>query len=324
MAVKVLGLGNALVDALIQIDNDEVLDAHNLPKGSMQLVDWETSEKIINDTKHFEKSQASGGSAANTIHGLAKLGVTTGFIGKIGNDEIGDFFKADLLDARVEPLLKYSDNKSGIAVALVSPDSERTFATYLGAAVEISSSDLKLEDFMGYNYFHIEGYLVQNYDLIETAVQLAKNAGCKVSIDMASFNVVEDNLEFLTRIVKDYVDIVFANEEEAKAFTGKEPRESLDIIAEMCEIAVVKIGKKGSLIKSEGEVYSVGVIEANSIDTTGAGDLYAAGFIYGLIRGFGLERCAEIGSITAGNIIEVIGAKMDSDRWDGIYKSIGL
>ncbi len=324
MAIKVLGMGNALVDALIQIDDDKVLEFHNLPKGSMQLVDFDTSKAIMEATEHFKKTQASGGSAANTIHGLAKLGVSTGFIGKVGTDKVGNFFKADLINAKVEPLLKYSKNKSGIAVALVSPDSERTFATYLGAAVEISASDLQLEDFMGYDYFHIEGYLVQNYELIETAVQLAKNAGCKVSIDMASFNVVEDNLEFLTRIVKDYVDIVFANEEEAKAFTGKEPREALDVIAEMTEIAIVKIGSKGSMVKKDGEVYSVGVINAKSIDTTGAGDLYAAGFIYGLIQGFTYDRCAEIGSITAGNIIEVVGAKMDDSRWDGIYKAIGL
>ena len=321
---KVLGLGNALVDALIQIDDDKVLEAHNLPKGSMQLVDWQTAEKVINATKHFDKSQASGGSAANTIHGLAKLGIQTGFIGKIGNNEVGDFFKADLLDAKVEPLLKYSDTKSGLAVALVSPDSERTFATYLGAAVEISAADLKLEDFQGYDYFHIEGYLVQNYELIETAVKLAKEAGCKVTIDMASYNVVEDNLEFLTRIVKEYVNIVFANEEEAKAFTGKEPREALDAIAEMTDIAVVKIGSKGSMVKQGDKVYTAGVIKANSIDTTGAGDLYAAGFIYGLTKAYELDRCAEIGSITAGNIIEVIGAKMDNQRWENIYSAIGM
>ena len=321
---KVIGLGNALVDALIRIDSDKVLEEQNLPKGSMQLVDWQTSEKLMAAVSALPKAQASGGSAANTIHGLAKLGVETGFIGKIGNDKIGDFFKADLLDAKVEPLLAYSDTKSGLAVALVSPDSERTFATYLGAAVEISASDLKLEDFKGYDYFHIEGYLVQNYDLIETAVKLAKQAGCKVSIDLASFNVVEDNLEFLKRITTDYVDIVFANEEEAKAFTGQEPREALDTIAEISEIAIVKIGSKGSMVKQGDKVFTAGVIKANSIDTTGAGDLYASGFIYGLIQGYSLDRCAEIGSITAGNIIEVIGAKMDNKRWNRIYDMIGM
>ncbi len=320
---KVLGMGNALVDALVRIDNDNVLTEQKLPKGSMQLVDWESSERIMKAVDHFPRSQASGGSAANTIHGLAKLGVETGFIGKIGEDEIGDFFKHDLEEAKVNPLLAVSKTRSGLALALVSPDSERTFATYLGAAVELSAEDLKLEDFMGYDFFHIEGYLVQNYQLIETAVKLAKEAGCKISIDLASYNVVEDNIEFLKRITKQYVDIVFANEEEAKAFTAKEPREALDDLAEITEYAIVKIGSKGSMVKHNGKVYTAGVIKANSIDTTGAGDLYASGFLYGLIKGYSLDRCASIGSITAGNIIEVIGAKMDNQRWDKIYKAIG-
>jgi sugar/nucleoside kinase (ribokinase family) len=320
---RILGMGNALVDALVRIDSDLVLSNQNLPKGSMQLVDWATSEKVMQAIQHFPRAQASGGSAANTIHGLAKLGVETGFLGKIGKDEIGLFFKNDLLSAKVNPLLAESDTRSGLALALVSPDSERTFATYLGAAVELSATDLKLEDFMGFDYFHIEGYLVQNYELIETAVKLAKEANCKVSIDLASYNVVENHLDFIQNIVKNYVDIVFANEEEAKAFTGKTPEEALHLIAEMADMAIVKLGKNGSLVKHAGKVYTAGVIEAKSIDTTGAGDLYASGFLYGLTKGFSLDRCAEIGAITSGNIIEVIGAKMDDQRWDRIYQMIG-
>lgn len=320
---KVLGMGNALVDALVQIDNDSVLEQQNLPKGSMQLVDWDASEKLMKAVKAFPRSQASGGSAANTIHGLAKLGIETGFLGKIGKDELGAFFKNDLLEAKVNPVLAESDTRSGLALALVSPDSERTFATYLGAAVELSAGDLSLEQFKGYDYFHIEGYLVQNYELIETAVKLAKEAGCKVSIDLASYNVVEANLDFLTRITKEYVDIVFANEEEAKAFTGMEPEEALHAIAEMADYAIVKIGAKGSLVKHQGKVYTAGVIEAKRLDTTGAGDLFASGFLYGMIKGYELDRCGEIGSITAGNIIEVIGAKMDDQRWENIYQLIG-
>ena len=320
---KILGMGNALVDMLIQIDGDDFLAKNNLPKGGMQLVDWDTANKVLSMSEGFERSQASGGSAANTIHGLAKLGVEAGFIGKVGKDEIGDFFKKDLFDAGVNPELAESETKSGVSVALVSPDSERTFATYLGAAVEISAEDLKAEMFEGYDYFHIEGYLVQNYALIERAVQLAKENGLKVSLDLASFNVVEDNLEFLQRIVKDYVDIVFANEEEAKAFTGKEPEEALHAIAEVAEYAIVKIGSKGSMVKHEGKVYTAGVIDAKSIDTTGAGDLFASGFLFGLHKGVNLDEAARIGSITAGNVIEVIGAKMDSDRWKRIYDMIG-
>ena len=320
---KILGMGNALVDMLIQIDGDNFLEKNNLPKGSMQLVDWDTSKSVLSMSEGFERSQASGGSAANTIHGLAKLGVETGFIGKVGKDEIGDFFKQDLFDAGVNPELAESNNRSGLAVALVSPDSERTFATYLGAAVEISAEDLNKEMFQGYDYFHIEGYLVQNYALIERAVQLAKENGLKVSLDLASYNVVEDNLEFLQRIVKDYVDIVFANEEEAKSFTGKEPEEAMHAIAEVAEYAVVKIGSKGSMVKHNGNVYTAGVIDAKSIDTTGAGDLFASGFLFGLHKGVSLDEAARIGSITAGNVIEVIGAKMDEDRWKRIYTMIG-
>ena len=319
---KVLGMGNALVDALISIDNDQILEKLNLPKGSMQLVDWETSKEVSLAVAAFPRVQASGGSAANTIHGLSKLGIKTGFLGKIGKDEIGEFFKNNLLNANVTPLLAESNTRSGLAMALVSPDSERTFATFLGAAVELSAEDLTLKDFQGYDYFHIEGYLVQNYELIEKAVQLAKEANCKVSIDLASYNVVEDNLEFIKRITEQYVDIVFANEEEAKSFTGKEPEEALHAIAEMAEYAIVKIGSKGSMVKHKGKVYTAGVIQAKSIDTTGAGDLYASGFIFGLIKGYSIDRCAAIGSITAGNIIEVIGAKMNNERWDTIYSSI--
>ena len=320
---KILGMGNALVDMLIQIDGDDFLTKNNLPKGSMQLVDWETSKNVLSMSEGFERSQASGGSAANTIHGLAKLGVETGFIGKVGRDEIGEFFKQDLFEAGVNPELAESDTKSGLAVALVSPDSERTFATFLGAAVEIAAEDLTKEMFQGYDYFHIEGYLVQNYALIERAVQLAKENNLKVSLDLASFNVVEDNLEFLQRIVKDYVDIVFANEEEAKSFTGLEPEEALHKIAEIAEYAIVKIGSKGSMVKHQGKVYTSGVIDAKSIDTTGAGDLYASGFLFGLHKGVDLDEAARIGSITAGNVIEVIGAKMDADRWKRIYDMIG-
>ncbi len=320
---KILGMGNALVDMLIQIDSDDFLVKNNLPKGGMQLVDWETASNVLDMSKNFERSQASGGSAANTIHGLAKLGVETGFIGKVGKDEIGEFFKHDLFDAGVNPELAESDTKSGVAVGLVSPDSERTFATFLGAAVEISAEDLTKDMFEGYDYFHIEGYLVQNYALIERAVQLAKENNLKVSLDLASFNVVEDNLEFLQRIVKDYVDIVFANEEEAKSFTGLEPEEALHKIAEIAEYAIVKIGSKGSMVKHQGKVYTAGVIDAKSIDTTGAGDLYASGFLFGLHKGVGLDEAARIGSITAGNVIEVIGAKMDADRWKRIYDMIG-
>jgi sugar/nucleoside kinase (ribokinase family) len=267
---------------------------------------------------------ATGGSASNTISGLAMLGIPTGFIGKVGPDSIGDFFKQDSLKQGVEMHLLTSENNSGCCIALISPDGERTMATHLGAACELDIEDLTLSMFENYHIFHIEGYLVQNQPLIEKAVSLAKKAGLKVSIDLASFNVVDANLEFLTNLVEKYVDIVFANEEEAHSFTGKKANEAILHIADICEIAVVKIGKEGSYIKSkhDNKVYDVAATKAKAIDTTGAGDLYAAGFLYGLTAGYPLDVCGKIGSVVAGHVVEVIGAKMDDARWDKIKKEI--
>ena len=319
---KVLGIGNALVDIMTRLDSDDVLQLFNLPKGSMQLVDGNLSDIINQGTDSFEKTIASGGSAANTIHGLARLGIETGFLGKVGKDELGLYFKKDMESSGIKPLLFESDTSSGKAIALISPDSERTFATFLCAAVEMGPDDLSDEIYKGYDYFHIEGYLVQNHHLIEQAVKLAKKNGLKICLDMASYNVVEDNLEFLQRIVKEYVDIVFANEEEAKAFTGKEAEEALHDFASICDIAVVKVGKMGSLIKQGNHVFRIHAITAKSIDTTGAGDLYAAGFIYGLIKGFSLDICGKIGSILAGKTIEVVGPKMTPDKWDEVHQML--
>ncbi len=319
---KILGIGNALVDIMTQLDDDTLLSKFELPKGSMQLVDKVKSDFVNENTNHLKKDITSGGSAANTIHGLANMAVNAGYIGKVGKDEFGNFFENDLKTNNIDPVLFKSNTESGVAMALISPDSERTFATYLGAAVELSASDLNLTDFQGYDILHIEGYLVFNHELLEKAVKLAKEAGLMISLDLASYNVVEANLDFLNRITSEYVDILFANEEEAKAFTGKEPEVALNAIAEICEIAVVKIGSKGSMIKKDGITYNVGVIDATAKDTTGAGDLYASGFLYGLTKNLAMKQCGMIGSILSGKVIEVIGAKMPDATWDIIREMV--
>jgi len=319
---KILGIGNALVDIMTKLPDDSMLEKFSLRKGSMQLSDREFAEKINQATSHFDKSQSSGGSAANTIHGLANLGAATGYIGKVGNDEFGEFFSSDMRENNIEPILLRSKTDTGRAIALISPDSERTFATYLGAAVELGENDLNAEQFKGYQYLHIEGYLVQNHALMNKAAQLAKANNMKISIDMASYNVVTDNIDFFKKYVKDYVDIIFANEEEAKAFTGKEPEDALNEIAEYCEIAVVKIGKNGSLVKNKGKIYRIEPFKANSVDTTGAGDLYASGFLFGLVNNMPMEKCGSIGSLCASKVIEFIGSKMELKTWEHIKKNI--
>jgi sugar/nucleoside kinase (ribokinase family) len=320
---KVLGIGNALVDIIIQLKDDKILTELELPKGSMQLVDNFRSVKVLNAIQHFDKTLASGGSAANTIAGIAALGIQSSFIGRIKNDKMGEVFKNDLLKNNIQAFLMYSDTPSGTAATFISHDFERTFATYLGASIELFSNDLKDEHFKGHDYFYIEGYLVQNHELIEKAVSMAKKHNQKIFLDLASYNVVEENIDFLKYIVKNYVDVLFANEEEAKAFTRKEPQEALNDLGKLCEIAIVKIGEKGSMIKSGGLITNIGTIETTVKDTNGAGDQYAAGFIYGLSNNYDLERCGKIGSIMSGTVIENYGARIKSEFWPKVKKMIG-
>jgi sugar/nucleoside kinase (ribokinase family) len=334
---KILGMGNALVDIMIPLESDNILELLALPKGSMQLVDMERSNVVLSALKNYQKSLSAGGSAANTIHGLAMLGAQTGYIGVVGEDELGGFFVRDLIKAGVDPHMIHSRQETGRAVALVTPDSERTFATFLGAAIELAAAHLeprgtkdemqnakskeqngKPSIFSGYSYFHIEGYLVQNHELIRRAVELAQEHGLIVSLDMASYNVVEANKDFLLSIITEYVDIVFANEDEARALTGLEPEEALLELSKLAEIAVVKTGSNGSLVKSHQDQYVIGVIDVTPIDTTGAGDLYASGFLYGLSRGLPLQQCGELGALLAGNVIEFMGSKMSDERWEQI------
>lgn len=320
--MKILGMGNALVDIMTQLKEDSILKKFHLKKGSMTLVDRELSNVIYIETSGLHKQRSSGGSAANTIHGLAHLGIKTAFIGKIGTDEMGLFFKRDMQKVGIKTILYNSINETGKVMALISPDSERTFATYLGAAIELNADDITMDVFKPYHYFYVEGYLVQNTDLIEKSLRLAKNAGLTTCIDLASFNVVEANREFLIWLLKEYVDIVFANEEEARALTGSSPGKAIKIISDFCEIAVIKLGARGSIIQSGKNKIKIEALPVKSIDTTGAGDLYASGFLYGLINSFSLEKSGWIGAMIASKVIEKIGAKIPDPTWEWIRKRL--
>jgi sugar/nucleoside kinase (ribokinase family) len=322
---KVLGLGNALVDILVRIDDDRLLTSLDLPKSCMTLVDARQINAILKKISGLGMQETCGGSAANTISGLARLGVPTGYIGKIGHDPYGEFFAAEMKRHGTDARMFYGASQTGRALGLITPDSERTFATYLGAAVELEPTDLSPELFRGYDYFHIEGYMVQNHPLVGTALRLAKEAGLEVSLDLASHNVVRENLEFLQDMVSRYVDIVFANEDESMAFSGAaSPAEALVSISPQCRIAVVKLGKKGSLVTHKEERHEIGCIPAQAIDTTGAGDLYASGFLYGLIQGYPLPVCGRIGSLLSGKVVEVVGAKLDEAKWREVEAALPL
>ena len=319
---RILGIGNALVDVMTLVEGDYILEEFNLPKGSMQLVDREKSEGIKAATHIFPRTWTSGGSAANTIHGLAMLGADTGFIGSIGRDDTGDFFENDMKKAGVNTLLIRRNSVTGTAVALITNDSERTFATHLGAAVELSADDLKPMLFDGYDILYLEGYLINNFPLIEMACRTAKENNMLVALDLASYNVVEENIIAFKNIVEAYVDILFANEQESKAFTGNEPNEALIVLSGIAKTVILKLGAEGSWLRNSNELIKVTAFPVNCIDTTGAGDLYAAGFLFGLAKGMNLERCGIIGSLMAGKVIEIVGARMNREKFNEIKKEI--
>ncbi len=313
---KIVGIGNALVDVMTMVPDDSFLHQFGLPKGSMTMVDATRSGEIKGSITAFKSTLASGGSAGNAMYGLGIMGIHSSFIGKVGRDEFGNFYEKDMVDAGLAPvLIRSPKSPTGTAVGLVTPDSERTFATHLGAATELTADELDPLFFRGYDILYVEGYLIFNFPLIEQACRIAKENNMTVALDLSSFNVVADMLPQFREIVEKYVDILFANEDEARSFTGLDPREALDEIASICTIAVVKTGADGSWIKRGDEVVKVEALKVSPVDTTGAGDLYAAGFLYGYSHGFGLDKCGIFGSILAGKVIEVIGARMPEEKW---------
>ena len=321
---SILGMGNALTDILAVLPDDSFLRQFHLPKGSMQHVDMETGDRIWQTLKPMGVQYVAGGSAANTITGTAIFGMKSGFIGKVGDDELGHLFRSDQEQYGIKSTLLKGKSSSGRAMVFITaPNAERTFAVYLGAALELGPDDLKPEYFHGYDYFHIEGYLVQNQSLIRRAIEMARDVGCIISLDMASYNVVESNEAFLHDIVDRHVDIVFANETEARSFTRlDDPKDALDEIARHCSIAVVKIGKDGSMVRQGDEYHYIGAWPADTIDATGAGDTYAAGFLYAHSLGRTLKECGEVGSIIAAKVVEVIGTKIDIPRWKAAKQEI--
>lgn len=321
---KVIGIGNALTDMLVNLRSDEVLEKFDLPRGSMSLVNSEQQKEISKSVSGLPYTLSLGGSADNTIRAMARLGCKVGFIGKVGRDSTGDFFESALDNLGIQPFIMRGEERSGKCVSLVSPDGERTLVTHLGAAVEMKAEDLSPEIFDGYDCLYVEGYLVQDHNLIRGAIRMAKELGLKVAIDLASFNVVEENIDFLREVISEYVDIVFANEDEARAFSGEnEPVNALQYISTMCDLVIVKIGMRGALIKQGSEVSHVGIMAAaKRVDTTGAGDFYAAGFMAGMCEGLSLRQCGTIGAITAGKVIEIVGTTPTEEAWEDVARLV--
>lgn len=312
---KIIGIGNALVDVLVHLADETRLNALQLPKGGMSHVDRPRYEELAAAVSTLSHEVATGGSAANTIHAMSLLGDEVGYVGTVGADEMGRFFASRAEERGIDARLRViRGGDTGVATTFITADGERTFATYLGVAPQIEFHPES--DFIGNDaILHVEGYLVQDHDFIEQVLRSAKEAGMRVSYDLASWNIVQADREFVQHLVREYVDIVFANEEEAAAFSGQDdPETALQQLAALTEVAVVKVGKRGALGQRGQEHSVVAGLTVHAVDTTAAGDFFAAGFLHGLIHGWTLQRCLDLGNRTAAEVVQVVGTQVSRER----------
>jgi len=303
---KVLGVGAALVDLLIQVDEDWIV-RKGQPKGGMHLVDWASMGRMLGDVSG-DMETVPGGSACNTLVGLSRLGGRSAFLCKIGNDELGEIFTDHLARNKVESFARLGDAPTGRVLSAVTPDAQRTMFTYLGASAELSPTDTSDSIFQDAQVLYLEGYLAYNAPLLRAAASQAKAHGLQVVLDFGSFGVVNDCRSLLDELLESgLIDVIIANEDEAKAFTTIEEELAATHLAKIAKVAVVKLGKRGALIAQGEEIVKVEAVPVDAVDTTGAGDLWAAGFLFGYLNGWSLEKCGKLASATAAEVVQVLG-----------------
>jgi len=319
----VAGIGSPLLDFIFEVD-DRILAEMGLKKGQMHLIDEEKSKEILQKLEKYEVKTAPGGSAANTLAGVSVLGGSAVFLGKIGKDKHGNIYEQKTNDDGVNiKLSKHNDAVTGHAITFITPDSERTFATHLGAALYFRKEDVFEEEIKESKILHIEGYQLEDPELKAAsihAMKTAKENDVKISIDLADPGLIGRNLGALKQLVKDYADIIFVNEAEAEAFTDKKEEEALHEIYNMCEIAVVKLGSEGSLIKANDKVYRISINKVEVVNTNGAGDAYAAGILYSIANNIDMEKAGKIAAYISSKVVANTGARLDKNIKEEITK----
>lgn len=312
-SLDVVCIGNAIVDVISHAD-DAFLDRHSMVKGSMQLIESDVALTLYEDMP--PAIEASGGSAANTAAGLASFGGRVGFIGRVADDQLGQVFTHDIRAAGVEyaPLAPPADGATARCLILVTPDAQRTMNTFLGVSSLISPADVDLDLVARASVVYCEGYL---WDLPDAKAALlagmegARASGGKVSFTLSdSFCVDRHRAEFVD-LAENHIDILFGNEAEiCSLYETDSFEEAAERVAGHCEIACLTRSEKGSvIITADGARISVPAAPSNVVDTTGAGDLYSAGFLYGYTHGLDLEASGKLASAAAAEVISHLGAR---------------
>lgn len=321
---NIIGVGSPVVDTIALIE-DAFLDQVAGEKGGMQLVEADEIKQLLASI-HVKTTRTPGGSSGNTLFALARMGVNASFLGKIGNCGNGNFYREQFrLQGGNTDRFKIGSIDNGHCLSLVTSDGERTMRTHLGAAMTLMPEEISTADFKDCDYAHLEGYLLFNEALMQNVLESAKAAGCRISLDLASFEVVQAAANTLPAILDEFIDIVFANEEEAAAFTGitNDYEAMAQALHTHCDVAAVKIGARGSYIASEGQVNKIDPILAPKvIDTTAAGDLWAAGFLYGWLNKRSPSECAQLGSILGAAVVQQQGSTLPDTVWTNLLSII--
>lgn len=311
---RIVGVGAALVDLLVNVQ-DSWIQENKAVKGDMQLVDFSRIESLLSTLPAYEK--VPGGSACNTLVGYAKLGGEAAFVSKTGEDELGKLFALHLKNSNVQSLIKHTNEPTGRVLSVVTPDAERTMFSYLGASDTLSLDDFPENVFDGAALTYIEGYRAFDAKTFRGVLERSKAAGVPTALDFGSFGVVNVCRSlFESLFAEGLIDMIFANEEEAKAYTGKEPREALEELAKYTSLAVVKLGAEGALVSHKGIVFEITAKKVQALDTTGAGDLWAAGFLFGFLSGSDIPECGKLASEVAAEVVQVQGASIPDSVWN--------
>ncbi len=321
--IELVGVGSPIMDLVAQVPESFLF---NVPgeKGGMVLVDDAEMARILS-LLASPPSQSTGGSAANATLNAARLGLRTAFMGKVGNDLFANTYLERFRAVGIDvSRFKHGDAPNARCLALVTPDAQRTMRTNLGAALTLSPGEISPGDFAGIRHAHIEGYLVFNHALCGAVLNAARQAGCTISLDLSSFEVVNGSREWMFRQFGRGIDVVFANEDEIRAlFPGHAGGyEALALeLASHNVIAAVKMGSEGSWIAKAGETHrSPPVRLSDVVDTNGAGDAWAAGFLFGYLRGMTLPECGALASIMGSETVRHLGPLIPDSAWPAVKK----
>jgi len=328
-AFDLIGVGSPIMDLLARV-SDSFLDLHVAgDKGGMVLVDHDEMERIVGLLGH-KPAYATGGSAANATYTAARLGLKATFLGKLGNDDLANIYRHAYETAGVDgSRFKRGAEPNARCLALVTPDAQRTMRTQLGAAMTLSPQEITAEDFHGCRHAHVEGYLVFNRALADTVLGSARAAGCSTSLDLSSFEVVDASRDWLFNQFRDGLDVVFANEDEIRSLFEDMTSDFGTLtrrLADLGVIAAVKVGKHGAWIGAQDELYRIDPHPVSDvIDTNGAGDAWAAGFLFGHLRGWSLPDCGALASLLGAETVMHMGPIIPESRWQALHpEALGL